>query len=241
VLDEAAEFTPRPLSAHFADVPLWTHCRYSTEELLAATGQATLERVPSSDMAGVRYVQDLRTDVLTFTLQKSEREYSPTTLYRDYAISLELIHWESQSTTSLASPTGQRYLNQRRDGSHVLLFARETKNAETGSAGAYLCLGEADYVSHRLNAPSPSPGTSGPRCQARSTRERPSRSGEGEAPCCSRVEAVHRHDARPTCARFASGDGCRRTSPRPPDRLPRMQDDQHFRAGHFVSEGRRGR
>jgi superfamily II DNA or RNA helicase/HKD family nuclease len=153
VLDEAAEFTPRPLSSHFADVPLWTHCRYSTEEILAATGHATLERVPSSDMAGVRYVPDLETDVLTFTLQKSEREYSPTTLYRDYAISSELIHWESQSTTSLASPTGQRYLNQRRNGTHVLLFARETKNAEHGSAAAFLCLGEADYVSGKGERP----------------------------------------------------------------------------------------
>lgn len=145
-LDETAEFTPRPLSAHFADVPLWAHCRYSTEEILAATGHATLERTPNTDRAGVRYVSNLQTDVLTFTLQKSEHEYSPTTLYRDYAISPELIHWESQSTTSLASPTGQRYVNQRREGTHVLLFARETKNAEHGAAAAFLCLGEADFV-----------------------------------------------------------------------------------------------
>jgi len=153
VLDEAAEFTPRALSPHFGDVPLWAHCRYSTEELLAATGQATLARVPSSDMAGVRYVRDLETDVLTFTLQKSEREYSPTTLYRDYAISAELIHWESQNTTSLRSPTGRRYINQRRDETHVLLFARETKTADTGSAAPYLCLGEADYVIHQGERP----------------------------------------------------------------------------------------
>ena len=30
-------------------------------------------------------------------LQKAERDYSPTTMYRDYAINRELFHWESQS------------------------------------------------------------------------------------------------------------------------------------------------
>ena len=61
-------------------------------------------------MAGVRWVEDLQTDVLTVTLQKSERHYSPTTQYRDYAISPELFHWETQNITSTSSPTGQRYL-----------------------------------------------------------------------------------------------------------------------------------
>jgi hypothetical protein len=54
------------------------------------------------------------TDLLAFTLDKSSGDFSPTTRYRDYAISRDLIHWESQSTTSLASKTGQRYLHHRR-------------------------------------------------------------------------------------------------------------------------------
>lgn len=44
-------------------------------------------------------------------------------------------------------------MDQRRDGTHVLLFARETKNSEHGAAGAFLCLGEAGYVSHRGERP----------------------------------------------------------------------------------------
>ena len=44
------------------------------------------------------------------TLKKSDTDFSPTTMYRDYAISTDLFHWESQSTTSVDSPTGQRYL-----------------------------------------------------------------------------------------------------------------------------------
>src|SRR3546814_15366129 len=65
-----------------------------------------------------------QSDAFFVTLKKSESDYSPTTMYRDYAISPELFHWESQSTTSVASPTGQRYLNPASRGSPVLLFTR---------------------------------------------------------------------------------------------------------------------
>ena len=34
-------------------------------------------------MQGVRFVKDLNADAFTFTLQKSEADYSPTTMYRD--------------------------------------------------------------------------------------------------------------------------------------------------------------
>ncbi|HUP76812.1 MAG TPA: DUF3427 domain-containing protein [Acidimicrobiales bacterium] len=153
VTEANAEFTPRRLSEHFADVPLSVHCRYSREEILAAVGYASLDRKPRADMAGVRWVPDLQTDVFTVTLQKTERQYSPTTLYKDYAISADLFHWESQNATSQNSPVGRRYLAQRRTGTHVLLFARETQKAETGGAGAYLLLGECDYVSHKGERP----------------------------------------------------------------------------------------
>ncbi|MGF1652355.1 MAG: DUF3427 domain-containing protein [Actinomycetales bacterium] len=42
--------------------------------------------------------------------------------YRDYAISPELFHWETQSTTSEDSPTGRRYQRHRQEGSSVMLF-----------------------------------------------------------------------------------------------------------------------
>lgn len=69
-----------PLPTGFEDVPLWVHARYSREELLAGLGQATLERTPASDMQGVRQVKHLSADVFTFTVNKSEKDYSPTTM-----------------------------------------------------------------------------------------------------------------------------------------------------------------
>ena len=133
-------------------VPLWVHCRYTREELLAAVGRARLGRPPVNDREGVRYSKQERADVFTFTLTKSERDYSPTTMYRDYAISPELIHWESQSTTSESSPTGQRYINHVDQGSQILLFCRETNDSEFG-VRPYFFLGPARYISHTGSRP----------------------------------------------------------------------------------------
>lgn len=52
-------------------------------------------------------------DVFFITLKKSERLFSPTTRYNDYAISPWEFHWESQSLTREASLIGQRYIHQR--------------------------------------------------------------------------------------------------------------------------------
>jgi superfamily II DNA or RNA helicase/HKD family nuclease len=136
----------------FADVPLWVHASYSREELLAGLGQATLQRKPNADMQGVRWVKHLDADVFTFTVRKSEKDYSPTTMYRDFPISPELVHWESQSTTSAQSPTGQRYLHHRQRGGHILLFGRLREKDEMGTA-PFLFLGPATYVSHEGSNP----------------------------------------------------------------------------------------
>jgi hypothetical protein len=103
-----------------------------------------LERRPNSFREGVLHVPELNVDAFFVTLTKSEADYSPTTLYRDYPISPTLFHWESQSTTSIDSKTGQRYLT---GSSSVLVFAREKKSDEFGTA-PYLFLGPARYVDH---------------------------------------------------------------------------------------------
>ena len=88
-------------------------------------------------------------DAFFVTLRKSEADYSPTTLYRDYPISPTLFHWESQSTTSLASATGQRYLH---GSSAKLIFVREHKSDEFGTS-PYLFAGPARYVQHTGERP----------------------------------------------------------------------------------------
>lgn len=149
--DNARHLT-KPLDGKLVGFPLRVHARYQREEVLAALDYAHLKRLPSSFREGVMFSETWNADAFFVTLRKSETEFSPTTMYRDYAISPELFHWESQSTTSVNSPTGQRYLNHASRGSQVLIFTREEKENEFGTA-PYLFLGPARYVSHSGDRP----------------------------------------------------------------------------------------
>ena len=106
----------------------------------------------------MRWLSDIRTDVLFVTLRKSERLYSPSTRYRDYALSSRLFHWESQSTTSAESPTGRRYRQQHQEGTNVLLFVRDGPTLANGSGAPFTLLGPATSSKPVVNARSKSPG-----------------------------------------------------------------------------------
>ncbi|MCF6524843.1 DUF3427 domain-containing protein [Streptomyces sp. JJ36] len=157
VLDHVMEHTDTytfPLLNGLAALPLAVHARYSREEILAALGQARLGHlVPSTFAQGVTWAEDLRTDGLLVTLEKDEKDFSPQTRYRDYALGPDLFHWESQRATSEDSPTGRRYRNHRAEGSHVLLFVRRYKTTDIGSAHPWTLLGPADYVRHEGSKP----------------------------------------------------------------------------------------
>lgn len=150
---EHAEHVDRPLEAGLQDVTLRTDARYSLEEVLAALDYCSFERLPSSFREGVLWLEQHQTDAFFVTLRKSEQDYSPTTMYKDYAISPELFHWESQNRTSTTSSVGRRYLSQRESGTHVLLLVRENKVNAWGGTQTYTCLGPATYVSHSGNKP----------------------------------------------------------------------------------------
>jgi hypothetical protein len=129
------------------DVPLHVHARYTRIEMLAACGVGAGARVMSWQ-SGVLYVEELPADLLAFTLDKTGGGFSPTTRYRDYAISRDLIHWESQSVTRSDSETGRRYREHAKRGSHILLFAR--LNAQER---AFHFLGPATYVQYESELP----------------------------------------------------------------------------------------
>jgi len=124
------------------DVPLRVHARYTRVEILAALSEGSGALTPQW-REGVYDAKGTGADVLAFTLDKTSGEFSPTTRYRDYAISRELIHWESQSTTPADSPTGRRYQRHEEMGRAILLFARERADDR-----AFWFLGPATYVSH---------------------------------------------------------------------------------------------
>ena len=141
------DFIDHPVHLPY-DCPLDVHCSYTRDQLLVALGFMS----PRTLREGVKYLREKKTDILLVTLHKSDKDYSPTTLYQDYAVSPRLFHWQSQSTTSAESPTGQRYIHHRREGGNILLFVREFRHDACGAA-PYTFLGTAQYVSHQGSRP----------------------------------------------------------------------------------------
>jgi len=131
--------------------PLKLHSRYSMAEVLAALEEYKLG-YKAPFWQGVKYLDEKKTDIFFVTLNKSEKDYSETTMYDDYAIDDECFHWQSQSVTSDISPTGQRYINHEKLGSKVVLFLRERKSVN-GITEPYYCLGTAKFVSYEGSKP----------------------------------------------------------------------------------------
>ncbi|WP_193163765.1 DEAD/DEAH box helicase [Microbulbifer hainanensis] len=128
------------------EIPLVVHACYTRDEILVLCGVWNWQsQTPVRE--GVRHVPERKLDLFFATLQKSEKNYSPSTLYEDYAISSDLFHWQSQSTTGEDSPTGKRYINHSEMGYRPLLFVRSEAKVG-GYSQPYHFLGAVDYQHH---------------------------------------------------------------------------------------------
>jgi hypothetical protein len=130
-----------------ASIPLQIHGRYTRIEILAAVGEGDAAKTPQW-REGVYDAKRVGADLLAFTLDKTRGGFSPTTRYQDYAISPDLIHWESQSTLRADSPTGRRYQDHVAMGRSIFLFARTGVDDR-----AFWFLGPATYVQHEGERP----------------------------------------------------------------------------------------
>ncbi|WP_181361951.1 DUF3427 domain-containing protein [Streptomyces sp. MA5143a] len=151
---EQYDHFPIPLSGPHSNLPLKVHSAYNRSEILAALGVARFGgQMPRSFAQGVQWVEENKTDTLLITLDKNEKDFSPTVRYKDYALSPTLFHWESQNATAENSPTGLRYQRHAQEGSHVLLFMRRYKDTDIGKAHPWMLLGPATYVEHTGSKP----------------------------------------------------------------------------------------
>lgn len=133
--------------------PLDLHCRYTSNQVLAAMGVSTPKKARTLSGTGVFYVKARKTDLLFVTLNKTEKEFSPTTLYQDYSISETLFHWQSQGATSPETPVGQRYLDTALNSDNkILLFVKKNKK-ELGKTAPFHFLGPVGYVEHNGTKP----------------------------------------------------------------------------------------
>jgi hypothetical protein len=147
---ERIDFIDEPVNLGF-DCPLDLHCTYTRDQLLVAMDFMK----PATVREGVKWLPEKQLDVFFVTLNKSDKDYSPTTMYNDYSINETLFHWQSQSTTNATGNVGQRYINHKKRGSKVLLFVREFKSDRIipNGVGAYTFLGTANYVTHSGSRP----------------------------------------------------------------------------------------
>ena len=102
---------------------------------------------------GVAFIDEKNTELLFITLNKSEQNFSPTTLYDDYAISDTLFNWQSQNAARPDSGKGLSYIEQQKTGRKILLFVREQSEDEYRNTLSFVFLGEASYISHHGSKP----------------------------------------------------------------------------------------
>ena len=142
-------------TARTEDIPLDVHGTYTRDEILAAAGLFGFDRRVEV-REGVRFVPEAKLDLLFVTLDKSEKEYSPSTMYEDYALSDRLFHWQSQSTTNERSSTGQRYIHHQKTGHRIFLFLRKKKKTADrpfAVSEPYVFAGPVFYRSHQGSRP----------------------------------------------------------------------------------------
>ncbi|MGW2279469.1 DUF3427 domain-containing protein [Streptomyces sp. NPDC001770] len=153
VLDRV-DHVPIPLFGTHSSLPLAIHSSYSREEILPALGQSTMGGfMPGNFREGVKWCERIATDALLITLEKDEKDFSPETRYKDYALNDFRFHWESQNQTSETSPTGIRYQKHKELGTQVLLFVRRYKKTDIGGPQPWMLLGPAEYIEHTGSKP----------------------------------------------------------------------------------------
>ena len=128
------------------DCPLFLHRQYMRDEVLVALGMA--EQVGARHtQTGRVWIEGMNTEIFFVTLDKSEKAFSPSTRYEDFAVSPTRFHWQSQSTTGEKSVTGRRYILQSENGARFLLFVRPKRDEP------FVFLGPLRYVSHTGSRP----------------------------------------------------------------------------------------
>lgn len=128
------------------DWPLALHRHYHQREILAAVGHVVPGKKAMTLQAGVLMLKEEKRELLFVTLDKSGASFSPTTRYRDFAVSPTLFHWESQSSANVAT-TGRRYTESPGNGWTFYLFVR------TDPDSPYAFLGPVERESHKGNKP----------------------------------------------------------------------------------------
>lgn len=140
---DSIDFVDQSLSC-IPDCPLDVHCSYSRDQILLALD---FEK-PNTVREGVKWLPEKKLDLLFVTLNKSDKEYSPSTMYQDYSLNEDL---------SLAEPECHfRYFRNRKAlysaqnaGDKCLFIRSRMEKKRPWGRSLYLSWPSPVYLSYR--------------------------------------------------------------------------------------------
>lgn len=125
---------------------------YTREEVFAIFGRQTADKKMQGSVSGSFNIDEMNTELFFVTLNKSDKDFSPSTMYDDYVVSENQFHWKSKNTDSHQG-RGRRYVEQAINKKKFLLFVRENKRDGFGNTCPFYCFGLVDYISSRDDKP----------------------------------------------------------------------------------------
>lgn len=151
ILIDQIDFIEKENPLNYAQ-PLKIHSRYTREQILAAFGDSTFVR-KSNNREGVVNLENKNTELLLVTLEKTDQNFSPTTMYNDYAINETLFHWQSQNSSKPEIGKGLSYITHQENEKTILLFMREKNTDEFGNTMGYVFLGIVNFKEYYGSKP----------------------------------------------------------------------------------------
>lgn len=145
------EIQERPMKIG-TPVALNLHARYSRDQILAAFGEHRFDR-KSSSREGVLDIKEINTELLFVTLDKSDKKFSPSTSYHDYAVNEWLFHWQTQNSARPDKGKGLDYVEHVERNKQVLLFIREKSKDQYGRTMGFVNIGPVQIDSHNGHKP----------------------------------------------------------------------------------------
>ncbi len=118
---------------------------YTREEIFTLFGLQTEDKKMQGSVLGAMKFPEYNVEVLFVTLNKSDKDFSPSTQYDDYVMGNYRFHWQSQNVDSHQG-RGRRFVEQSQNKKRFLLFVREEKRDGFGNTSPFYCFGFVKYV-----------------------------------------------------------------------------------------------
>ena len=151
ILIENIDFKEIPILLPY-EQPLKLHSRYTRDQILCAFKKSDFQNRYLS-MEGTVENKKLNTELLFINLIKTEENFSPSTMYDDYAVNELLFHWQTQNSARPDLGKGLSYIKHKEQDKKILLFVREKAKNKFGNSLGYVFIGEGNLKDFKGSKP----------------------------------------------------------------------------------------